>query len=151
MDRLDVLRPYVEKLLREILEIEPGEHLAIDEDGDYPIRLGNAQFYVRLVQWEPVFLYFFSPFLREVSASPELLNAINEINRATIGARVFWYEEALHAATELVAQTLDRDELVFACRSMKRCVEENASELAKRFEGTLAVPEDEAESEEVDV
>ena len=48
--RVDVVRPYVEKLLKEFFGAET---LIVDGDGGWPVRVGSAMSYVRLVDGDP--------------------------------------------------------------------------------------------------
>ncbi len=52
--KAEILRPYVESVVREYLEIPEGGELKKDDDGDIPIRWGSAVYYVRLVDRDPV-------------------------------------------------------------------------------------------------
>jgi hypothetical protein len=115
MARADVLRPYVEKTLKELLETD---NLIIDEDGDVPIRWGSAMYYVRLLDREVPLVRLFATLVRGVKKNAKLLGLINQINTEIAMARVYWIENDVVVSTELVAETLDKIELDQACRNI---------------------------------
>lgn len=137
MNRTDVLRPYVETLLRDLLDLAPEEELARDEDGDYPVVAAESEFYVRLIRFDPALVCVCAPFMQDVAESPELFAALNEINASNFGSRVAWRNGTIYAVSELVAETLDREELAFAFTRVRSCVAENAEALVKRCGGDL--------------
>src|SRR5262245_56030335 len=82
MARIELLRPYVEKVVSEYLGIEPGK-LIVNDDGTIPVSVGSANYYIRLMDGDPPVLQVYSIVLEEIQKSPELFEAINDINRNT--------------------------------------------------------------------
>jgi hypothetical protein len=134
--RIDILRPHVEKILGEYLQTD---HLIVNDDGTIPIRAGSATYYVRLMEGEPPVLQVYSIVLEGVKKSMKLLEALNDINRQTFFAKVFWVDDdRVIATTELVAETLDKDEIANACGAIAWVADTYDTELQERFGGTMA-------------
>lgn len=75
-----------------------------DEDGDAPIRCGQAMYFVRVVR-EPPMVAVFSPMLQDVGMTSGLVEAVNEINTDIRFARAF-----LTGGTVMVAAEVDAGE-----------------------------------------
>jgi hypothetical protein len=118
MDPREALRPHVENIVRAYLGLAAGEDLAVDGDGDIPVRSGSAMYYVSLLDREPVLVRVWSIVLDEIETSADLLEELNEMNSSIVAARVFSTGRRIVAATELRADTLDAAELAFACDSI---------------------------------
>lgn len=138
MGRIDRIRPYLEKLLQEgfgIPDLQP------DPDGDYPFRYRSAGYYVRLVNELSPTVQVFSTVLRDVKRSSKLLQAVNDINANIAFARVYVVEHQIVVATELVAETLDAEELGNACNIVGRIADKVGSDLHAEFGGKLLFDE----------
>ena len=138
MTRIEVLRPYVEKVLSEYLG---AEHLIADKDGDYPVQHGSALYYVRLVDQKPPVVRVFSWMLHDVERTPELLAELNDINMSVSFVRLFWSEGDVIVATELLAETLDPEELAEACDTVGQVADRHDSRLRERFGGKIQFEE----------
>ena len=114
MTRLEILQPFVEKTVAEYLDIE---QVQVWEDGTIPIRSGTTIVNVRLVQGDDpsrAILQVYSPLLHEIESSPELLAKLNEVNANLMFVRAFWTDRQVILAMELLAETLDRDQVAHA-------------------------------------
>lgn len=140
--RIDVARAHVENLLRQFLEVPT---LTVDDDGDIPIRSGSMVYFVRIVESEPHFLTLFAPIVRNVAASPELYERLNEINALVRWCRIYWQGETIYLETELIAETVDAEELARACGAISHVGDAHDDELAARFGGDVFF-EDSADS-----
>ncbi len=69
MARIEIIRPYVEKVVAEYLGVEK---LAVHDDGSIPVQIGSASYFVRLLDGKPPMLQVYSPVVYEVPKSPEL-------------------------------------------------------------------------------
>ena len=110
--RVDVVRPYVEKLLKEFFGAET---LIVDGDGDWPVRVGSTMYYVRLVDGDPPVISIFSAILRDVTTSPELFDELNRINSSVRFGRLYWADGVVWAKSELVAESMDKVSLSASC------------------------------------
>jgi hypothetical protein len=147
MNKIDMVKPYVEKVLKEYLQ---SETLIIDDDGDVPIRVSSAMYYVRVLDRDPVMVQLFAPLVRNVKKSAKLLEAINQINSEIIGARVFWHDDDVMVATEMLAETLDPAELSGQCGNIGSIADNYDNKLQEEFGGEVFFTEPEGE-ESVDV
>jgi hypothetical protein len=106
----ELLVPWVEKVLMEILE---EDHVHHDDDGDYPIRMDNTIAYVR-VGLDPaknVRVQIFAPLLRDVAASPKLFEKLNQLNLGLAYFRFRWNDGIVEANTELVGEAFRTEEV----------------------------------------
>jgi len=65
--RADIVRPYVEKILKQVFEID---ELVVDERGEWPFRRGSAIYHVRLFDGNPPLLQVWSPLLTGLRNQP---------------------------------------------------------------------------------
>jgi hypothetical protein len=112
MASVEVLRPYVEQKVADLLGVE---RVKKDKDGDIPIRQGSAVCFARLVD-APTgpMLRVFSPLVRGVQQSSDLLLRLNEINTSAPYVRFFWAEQMVYCGMDLMAETLQPEEIANA-------------------------------------
>jgi len=128
-----------------------GEYLQDDDDGErddgadldplagpVSIQSGTALVLVRLVDAAPPLVRIFSPLLRDVEGSTELLTELNEINGHLGFLRVFWRDRTVYAATELLATSLDAANLRHACGGVAELSDYYDERLHQRFGGQIA-------------
>ncbi len=106
-----------------------------DADGDYPVRVGGALVYVRIIAGASALVAFFSPFLRDVPASPALHAALNDLNARIRLGRVFWTDGTVMAATELTAVDVTADQVALACMELGSLADKLDDALRGRFGG----------------
>ena len=135
MTKADVIRPYVEKTLKELLGVE---ELLVWDDGTIPIRVGSAGVYVKLAQPnDRPLLHVYSPMLRGIERTPSLLEKLNEINAGTFSARVFWADQQVLVAVDLLAETLDKEEVQMAVDLVSGFADHWDTELRAAFGGEM--------------
>jgi hypothetical protein len=133
--RLEVLQPFIEKTVAQYLGID---EVHVWEDGTIPIRSGSTVVNVRLVQGENAshpMLQVYSPLLSEVDASPELLSKLNDVNANLAFVRAFWSDGQVILAMELLAESLDRDQVAHAVSLVSLAGNFWDDELNKAFGG----------------
>ena len=144
MTRLEVLQPFVEKTVAEYLGIE---QVQVWEDGTIPIRSGTTIVNVRLVEGESAshpILQVYSPMLSEIDSSSELLTKLNEVNSNLTFVRAFWTDRQVVLAMELLAESLDRDQVAHAVSLVSLAGNFWDSELNKTFGGKTYFAEEPA-------
>jgi hypothetical protein len=142
MARLEVLRPYVQKIVAEYLELDPAK-LIVDDDGNIPVSRGSASYYVRLLDAQPgPIVQVYSPVLSEIQSSPELLAKINEINASIWFGRMFHTGDQVILAMEMVAESLDKEEIAAACNNIGSIADQRDTELHAAFGGKMAREDD---------
>jgi hypothetical protein len=130
--RSDMFRPYLEKLIGQWLAVPV---INTDDQGRYHVRVGTSGFLVELLDFEPTLVRVWSPVVIGVEKNLELLDTLNGLNGNGLGLRVFFLENKVILATELVAQTLDAVQLDFACHMLAGAAERLGPELVARFGG----------------
>ena len=108
-----------------------------DKDGDYPFRFGSSVLYVRIVDDAAPVVAIFSPILREVDASPDLLAALNELNSKIRFGRVVWAHDEVLLVSELSVVDLTADQIAHACLELGSLADAIDSELHGRFGGEI--------------
>ena len=135
MARVEQIRPYVEKVLKEYAGTDT---LIVDSDGDVPFRAGSAMYYVRMIDQDPPLVSLFARMVEKISKTPELLERLNEMNETIRFGRIFWAAETVIVATELVAETLDKEELENACSAIGSIADHFDTEIQQKFGGEVA-------------
>jgi len=133
--KLDMVRSHVETLLERMLRIE---RASADADGDYPVRYQNALYFVRLVGYDQPVVQVFSIAVAGVEKSPELLDALNEINTELRFARAMWIRNQILIESDHLGETLEAQDFVNACNIVAGATDEYAPRLAASFGGKTA-------------
>jgi hypothetical protein len=133
----------IDAALREYLEIDEVIH---DEDGDRPVRSGDAMVYVRAVT-DRGFVAVFSPALTGVTRSTALVKAVNDMNNWVRGARVLVTNDAVIIAAEVYDQPALEVAVINAFKTVSSLANSCPAELQPRFGGNtffgeLAPPAD---------
>jgi type III secretion system-like peptide-binding chaperone len=128
---------HVERMLKGMFDTED---LPMDQYGDWgPFPTGTIGIFCRVgqpgPQAPPVFSVF-SPVLIEVPKSPELLDFLNEINVNMSFLRAYWRDETVIFSTELLAQTMDPEELLIASAQVANAADSYDEVLHERFGGS---------------
>ena len=148
MTRSEVVRPFIEKTLTEWLD---GEELRRDEKGEFLFRRGSAEICVRVDETHQTTISVYSLILKNVKKSARLLEALNAINAEIDFARVFWLQTAVVLMTELLASSVDAEQLRTACELVARLADDLDTRLKKKFGGKTTFADARLRSDEVDV
>ena len=119
-----------------LAEFIAGADLAPDQDGDLPIRIGSALMFVRAVPGRPPLIQVFSPIVRGVDLTPDLLEALNDINRRVLFGRAFWTDREVVVSMELTAVGMTAGQIAFACVQLGNLADHLDDVLRGRFGGT---------------
>ena len=139
------LRQRLEEMLKDHLGVT---ELVTDAEGDYPVRAGSAKYYVRLDDEDTSVVRVYAHILVGVPASAQLYETLNAVNGHITFGRMFHQGEAVLASTELVAETLDPEELVRSCQSIADLADRYDDLFKAEFGGTRFFEDDEAEQPE---
>ena len=107
-------------------------------DAPLAVQCGTAVVYLRLIDGDPAVLRVFSPMLRGIGCTPELLGELNELNARLNFLRFFWRGDTVYAATEMLAGTLTATELANACDWVSDAADYYDVRLHEQFGGELA-------------
>ncbi|MFG2043403.1 YbjN domain-containing protein [Dactylosporangium sp. NPDC048998] len=140
----DALRAKVHRLVTEYLG---GQEVPADLVAEpAAIRSGTAVVYLRLIASEPPLVRVFSPMLRQLGRSPQLLAELNDLNGRLNFIRLFWRDDCVFAAVEMLASTLDPIELSNACDWVADTADYYDERLRDQFGGHLAFDPAETQS-----
>ena len=89
---------------------------------------------------EPL-LQVFAPILHGVSRTAELLEKLNEMNTNFTSARAFWVNDQVLIAMELPAETLDKQQVGYACSLISFAADYWDDVLKGQFGGEIAFNE----------
>ena len=142
--RTDQARAYVESLLERLLNMDK---VFRDGDGDYPVRFRNCLYYVRVIGTDIPVVQVFSVAVADVSATPELLTALNNLNADIRFARAFHVHSQVLIETEVLAEALDPAGFENACDCVASITLDVAPGLVERFGGRLTFAEDPSSAE----
>lgn len=101
------------------------------------VRCGTAVVYLRLVDAEPPVMRAFSPLLRNVERTPDLLGELNDLNAKVNFLRLFWRDGTVYAAGEVLATTLTAEELAHICDAVAEAADYHDVRLHARFGGEI--------------
>jgi len=110
--RLDELRQLVGNTICEFLNVDEVE---TDADGDFYFEVGSATMLVSVIDGDPPVVEVCSSILANVGGSPELLEAINDINAGIQFARVLWDDGVVAVVIDIPAIGITGDSIAFAC------------------------------------
>lgn len=107
-------------------------------DGPVTLRSGTAMVYIRLIDGGPPVLRVYSPLLRHVERSGDLLAELNDLNARLSFLRLFWRDGTVFAATELLATALTTESLRHACDTVADTADYYDERLEPRYGGEKA-------------
>jgi hypothetical protein len=139
--------------VRDLIERLTGDKPEPDADGDLPVRYQGAVFFVRVVG--PVgyidpWVQVFSVAVSEIEATPELMVALNEVNRDLRFARAFHIGTQVLIESELWTEDLTPENFSAACRNVAGATEAFAPRIVERFGGKLLFGESRSEEATTD-
>jgi hypothetical protein len=135
MSRIDVLRPFIEKNLAAMLD---AERAAPDGDGEYTFPHGSAEITLRLLDAPMPLMQFSAVLVSGMKKKARVLEAINDVNAAELGIRLFRFEDLVIAAWEVPADTLDARQFTDACRRFGEAADRLDTMLARKLGGKTA-------------
>ena len=125
-------------MARSLARLLNKDELVTNDDGEWPVKSGSAIVIVRVAEGLPPALQLYSPVLRGVATTAELLEALNEINGRIRYGRVFVTNHVVIAAMELPAVDLTPDQIAFACAELGNLADHLDDSLRGRFGGEIA-------------
>ena len=120
--------------VRDLLEGLTGSRPNADGDGDLPVRVSGAEFYVRVVGDDAI-VQVFSVVLAGVDATAELLVALNGINTQSKFVRAFHVANQVLFEHEIWADDVNPANFGYACTSVAAASDRFGHELHAQFGG----------------
>jgi hypothetical protein len=133
-----MVRSYVETLIEHLTSADKA---VPDKDGDYPIRYGNARYYVRVVEDHEPVIQVFSVAIDDVTFSQALACDLNTMNTQIHFCRVFWVENQVLVEAEHLGLSLDEDDFRACTDAVATATDSFAGGLAEHHGGRLAFEE----------
>jgi hypothetical protein len=122
--------------VEEVLSVVFGDDVVhTDADGDYPLSVDGTPVYARVMAGDPIRLGIYAVVLDDVALSEDLLAELNQLNASTGMVKVVWREGAVLALGELVAATLDAEEVIAVHQRVGAFADDLGPALAARFGG----------------
>lgn len=148
MANVEMLRPYVEQKVAELLGVEK---VNVDDNGNIPIRSGSAVCFARLLEGPtgPMFRVF-SPLLQGVKPTPALLERLNAMNADVPYVRFFHIEDVVYCSTDLVAENMQREEIEHVLSAITFNADQIDDLLKNEFGGERMIEEEHEEKPEDD-
>lgn len=131
-------RVHVEGLVRELLGVE---ELTVEPDGAIPLRRGSTLSFLRTVD-DPEQVQIHSPLVVGAPRTPELLEALNDLNAEIGFSRIFATPAGdVILALDLRGPEVRADDLAFALGVHGHLADTLDHDLQGRFGGRLMLPE----------
>lgn len=129
------LSDFVGAVIKDLLKLQ---ELRRDNDGDIPINTGHSLIFVRTVEVKDQipYVHIFSPVLRDVPKSPELLETLNEINLGIMFAKfVHTPAQEIVLASDVPAMGISPQQVAWATSFMSHVADYYHTQISKRFGG----------------
>lgn len=107
--------------------------------GPVAVKAGSAMVNIALLDCDPARVRIFAAVVSDIPESPDLLAVLNEVNATTNFIRLFWRNDVVYAADELLAATLDLDELMVGVSLVADLSDHYDDVLIERFGGKPAI------------
>ncbi len=131
---VEQLRAQVKEVVRVVLG---ADEVAVDEDGNIPIRTDASLTYVRVFSDTPI-VRVFSPILWAFGEPADIEETVNEINRHTNWVKAVWENGTVVLFSDVVGRPLADSQLAAAIQSVVRRADEMGPLLQQRYGGRTA-------------
>jgi len=131
-NRFEQIRFEAEAVIRRVFGPDALER---DGDGDYQLKTHGVPVWARLLDGDPVTLEVFATVATDLESSPELLAELNDINASLRFVKVVAADSMVTAEADLVAESLDPDELFTAFSRVNHVAENTSALIVSMFGG----------------
>ena len=121
--------------VRDLLERMTGARPEPDDDGDLFITYGGATFYSRVTNPDDAIVQVFGVAVADIDPTPELFEAINEINRSIGFARAFWVGGQVLVEAEIWGVDVNPSNFQHACWNIASAIDRFGPSLIEQFGG----------------
>jgi hypothetical protein len=152
MANLEVIRGFIAQALADATDFDGA--VERDEEGDFRVRRGSAQFWVAAVETAggDGVVQVGSAVLRDVPLSKKALKAVNAINCEYLWVRAAWRDDAIVIAREIPVDLVTSGMLVQACEFIGSIADAKDDELKALLSvGESAFPGDPDDEDSVEV
>lgn len=139
----DMVTSHVETLIERITGVNKA---TADQDGDYPVRYRNARYFVRVAgNDDRPLVRVSSTVVSEIEPSPDLYEAVNDINTRLGFCRCFWLQGQVQIEAEHLGMTIKREDFFELADNVASASDYFGPKLAERFGGKLAFEDSKGE------
>ena len=142
--RPDVAFVYV----RDLIERMTGARPEPDHDGDLPVHLHGAQFFVRIVGPVHPWVQVFSVAVADLKPTPDLMSMLNEINSHIHFARAFHVGNQVIIESEIWADDVTPANFLYACQNVAAATDAFAPRILEQFGGRALFEESKTDAYE---
>jgi Putative bacterial sensory transduction regulator len=137
MGQVDWLRSHIRQCMQEVWEVC---RVQVDDDGDVPFRAGAAAGWIAAVDGEPPLVRVWAHAAFGVKATAAVLREINDLNRRSRTAHVYWDGGAVVVEQSLHADGVDAATLGQAWQSVTTVANDLGPMLTAVHGGTMPYP-----------
>ena len=130
--QLDIARSHLETLVERISGVE---RAVPDAEGDYLVRTEHARFFARVDGDQQPVIRVYSVIAKDVTKTPELLDALNNINMHLSFLRTVWINGQVLMEADLFAMAADTAGFAEACRRVASASDHFGPGLIEHFGG----------------
>jgi len=127
------VREALEAVLKDLLETDEIDY---DDDGDVPVRCGNALVYVRVQSDSPI-VTAFAPLVFDIPHSTEALEAVNDLNQQIRFVRAAWEGQAVTLSADVPAVPFPTEVVVEAINAVGSLADRFIGQLQERLGGNV--------------
>lgn len=135
--RSDIVFSYVRDLVERLTGIRPEP----DHDGDLRITYSGATFYVRVINSEDAIVQVFGIAVADVEPTPDLFEALNDMNRSISFGRAFWVRGQVLIETEIWGSDVNPANFQHVCWIIASTIDRFGAELVDKFGGSARFEE----------
>lgn len=148
MANLEVIRGFIAQVLTESDHFDGP--LVRDEDGDFRVRRGSAEYWVAAVRTAggAGMVQVGSAVLRDVPFSKKVLRSVNAINAEHLWVRAVWRNEAIVVSREIPEELVNAATLIEACEVIGSIADTKDDELRALLAVGVAAYTDDAEEDD---
>jgi hypothetical protein len=133
------IRSHVERCLQDVWNLPRVE---VDVDGDYPFRWGTAACFVHIEEGDPVLVRVFAFAVVGARQTAKLLAELNDVNRRTRTASVYFSDGFVHVEQTLHVAGVDRETIAQACLAVGSVADDIGAMIANVHGGSTPFPLD---------
>lgn len=127
------LRQYVIGLMQKHY---PADAIGVDDDGSITVAAGSASVFVS-VHAEPLFVRIVAVLVHKLSASAELFETLNHVNRALQIGRMYWTDDYVFLEECLLAQAINEASFMQTLEAVRFIADQYDDRLIASFGGEL--------------
>jgi hypothetical protein len=114
----------------------PADAIGLDDDGSITVTAGSASVFVS-VHAEPLFVRIAAVLVHQLTATPELFETLNHVNRALQIGRMYWIDGYVIFEECLLAQAINEASFIQTLEAVRFIADQYDDRLHATFGGTM--------------